>query len=190
MKLDEVENVGIIAAIAGGVFLLWKSGVFKGLNLLGKGVSYVESGAIGSNVANIPVSKGTVATSNTPITFGEIAVTSNPFNFVPNLITAAVGGTPSSIPSLNVSATDNAFSKIGMTTAGVVKLENQIGDTAYAALEQRLINNQLSDADRTLLYSAGWDGTCQYWTSNNPASNQSLLTSNSGYVSLHSNTFD
>ena len=167
MKLDEVENVGIIAAIAGGVFLLWKSGVFKGLNLLGKGVSYIESGAIGSNTANTVVSTGTVATSDTPITIGEIAVTSNPFNFVPNLITAVTGGTPSTIPQVDVSATDAAFTKIGMTTAGMVKLQQMLGFQQSSFLEHRLINNQLTAQDRANLYAAGWDGTCQYWTSVN-----------------------
>jgi hypothetical protein len=169
--IDKIENVAIIGGIAALGIILWKSGVFKGLNLLGKGVSYVESGAIGQNTANTVLNTGTTKTSGTPITLGEVAVTSNPFNFIPNVITSLTGGTPSTIPQVNVQATDNAFIKIGMTTAGVVQLENSLGFQQYAMLQQRLIANTLTAQDRANLFSAGWDGTCQYWSDAAPNPN-------------------
>ena len=169
MKLDEIENVGIIAAIAGGAFLLWKSGVFQGLNSLGNGLSYIESGAIGENIAKTavssPSSQATIANGGSPVTIGQIAANTNPLTFLVGYADAVEGNASTVMLSLNVDATDNAFSKLGLTTAQVEALDNGIGDAQASALLQRLHYNTLSASDKATLYQYGWDGTCQYWNS-------------------------
>jgi hypothetical protein len=151
MNTDKIENIGIIAAIAAGAYLLWKSGIFSGINGL-------LNGNVGKAAANIQLQSNNVAIGGTPITLGEVAVTSNPFTFAGNVITALTGGTPSGLPTLNLSATNNAFSKIGLTTAQVEKLESAYSVTTERQVQADLLSGNLSQSDLAMLYSVGWDG--------------------------------
>lgn len=157
--LDKSENIIIIGAVGIFAYIMIRSGV--GLKTL-KGIDDVFSGKVGERTAEFELHTGTVKQGGAPITLGQVAVQSNPITFIPNLIRAWNGTPPIGAPQLNLTATDAAFAKIGMTTAGVVKLQNTAG-VNYPALQLRLINNTLSESDRALLFSAGWDGTCQYW---------------------------
>jgi hypothetical protein len=156
--IEKYENLGIIAAVGVGIYLLYKTGFFKGIDELGKGFSWLDSGDAGAALSNTVVKKNVVAAGGSDITLGSVAVTSNPLTFIPNLVDVLEGGTGGQ-PSLNLTKTDSAYAKVGMTTAKVEKLAGQIGWTAYLALQGRIINGTLTDKDKTLLYSAGWDGT-------------------------------
>jgi hypothetical protein len=141
------DNEQMIALIAGAIGLLWF--------LSGYLSSKVN---LGGSIADIPLSKNNIPTGGSTVTLGEIAVTSNPLDFIPNAISALSGGS-GGLPSLNLSVTNTAFSKIGLTTPEVEKLENQLGQVNYMALQGRIIAGNLTDNDKALLYSVGWDGS-------------------------------
>ena len=155
MDIDKIENIGVIAGIGLLAYILLRGGVFGALN---KASNYIFSGTAGGAVSDIPISTGNVPTGGSTITLGEVAVTSNPINFIPNIVSAFTGGSGGQ-PSLNLKATDRAFAKIGLTTAEVEKLEKQLGQVNYMALQGRIITGTLTDNDKALLYSAGWDGS-------------------------------
>jgi len=152
MSIEKFENIAIIGGIVGVGYALWKSGILSTLNTGFSSISSVlktaTSGEIGASIGNTVISKGTTATANTPVTLSELIVT---------------GG---NITKLNVAATDNAFAKVGLTTAEVLSIKAKIGESAYNALQTRIINNTLTAADKSLLYANGWDGTCYWWDMN------------------------
>ena len=84
-------------------------------------------------------------------------VTSNPVNLIPHIVSLFTGGS-GGLTSLNLTKTNAAFAKVGLTTAQVETLANQIGWNAYMALQGRIITRTLTAKDRALLYTTGWDG--------------------------------
>lgn len=142
------DNTKMIAYGIGGIALLWALSAWYSSTKLN----------IGGDVANTVLSKNNVPTGGGDVTLGAVAVTSNPINVIPNIISALSGGS-GGLPSLNLSATDKAFAKIGLTTAQVEKLEKQLGNANYMALQGRIITGNLTANDKALLYSVGWTGT-------------------------------
>lgn len=157
MDIRDLETIGILGVTGAGLFLLWRSGLIDSLR------DNVFSGKIGQDAAEIQIGKGSTETSNEPVSLGAVVVSSNPFTLIPNLIDAASGGTGGTV-GIDVDRTDQAFAKVGLTTNAVLELKSKIGDGEYNILQLRIIRNQLTANDRVLLYSVGWDGTCQYWS--------------------------
>lgn len=163
MITEKIEDYAIIGGLAFVAYMLIRSGT--GLSAL-KTIDKAFSGGYGKDLSATTIGnteRQVLSHGGEPITLGEVVASSNPFNVIPNIIKAQTGGNPSGMISLNLTKTDNAFAKIGMDTAGVEKLQKQLGTAKYSALQLRLIHNTLSGDDTSLLYSAGWDGTCQYW---------------------------
>jgi hypothetical protein len=163
---EDLKDLGILAVIGVGVYLLAKSGIPKGINDLFEGK---PGAALGDKVFNINITPGydindyttydpAYGTGNQNLgtaLFDNPAGNpiTNPIEYFGNIFAGNTGS------QVEVSATDAAFAKIGLTTQKMEFITNKYGDAVVRSIIAKLGQNNtagLTSTELAALRSVDW----------------------------------
>lgn len=164
---DKLLLGGIVLATV----LLWRSGIlgtsWRGLGEINKGLNYLSSGEIGTNLGNSYYGK--VLSGNT-----SSIQTVNP-NYGAGIQTRA--DVIFNTPTVPVTETDAAFSNLGLTTSQVIWIQNNYPNL-FMSINQKLSSSNVSaltTQELSALMAAGWTGLPAQASGLNPNAYKAIL---------------
>ncbi len=137
---------GIILILGIVVFILWKSGIFKVTNTAANIVD--KAGKVIGDITNLPQNAVTLITSVPAVVQSAT-----------QQIQSSLGLPVSGVAQLDKTACDNAFAKVGLTTAKVQAIQKDYGAPYYASLQTAIISGTLSQAQVSVLNKYGWNSS-------------------------------